>query len=216
MLSYLKEEKNIPASSDMPEDGNATSNAQDYMTVSGHGQKVRQSTLVLVILFGAGALVLWFMVKKTTPAAANAETSQDQTQLETALVQLSTMQSEMDSKMNAVAGRFYHFNNVDQVSVDELKKNPFKRDLSFSVGSDSNGQDNLQSQQLEQIQQEAQVIAMGLELWSITATPKGVCCMIDDKVLYVGDTYKEMKVEVIEDNMVTLMYKGIPVELKMN
>jgi preprotein translocase subunit SecG len=216
MLSYLKEEKHLPASSDMPENGDATSSAQDYMTVSGHGQKVRQSTLVLVVLFGAGALGLWFMVKKSTPTAANAETGQEQTQLETALAQLSTMQNEMDSKMNAVAGRFYHFTNVDQVSVDELKKNPFKRDLSFSAGSDSNDKNNLQSQQLEQIQQEAQVIAMGLELWSITATPKGVCCMIDDSVLYVGDTYKEMKVEAIEDTTVTLMYKGIPIELKMD
>jgi hypothetical protein len=151
------------------------------------------------------------MVKKATPAKAVAKPNQDQVQLEAALAQLSTMQSEMDTQMNSVAGRFYHFNNVDQVAVDELKKNPFKRELDYNPSDGGN-----QSQQMEQIRQEAQVLAMGMELWSITATPKGVCCMIDDKVLYQGDTYKEMTVKSIEDHTVTLEYKGTPIELKMD
>ena len=151
------------------------------------------------------------MVKKTTPAAANAETTQSQEQLDTALAQLNAMQNEIDSQMDSVNGRFYQFNNVDQVAVDELKKNPFKRELDYVVDKD-----NTASQQAEQIYQEAQVISMGLQLWSITETPKGMCCMIDDKVLYKGDTYKEMTVESIESKIVKLSYKGIPIELKMD
>ncbi|MHC5183209.1 MAG: hypothetical protein ACYSPI_02900, partial [Planctomycetota bacterium] len=111
-----------------------------------------------------------------------------------------------------VAGRFYQFHNVDQVAVDELKKNPFKRELDYTPRSGSSNQ----SQQLAQIRQEAEVVSMGLELWSITATPKGACCMIDDKVLYQGDTYKDMTVQSIGDKKVTLDYKGIPIELKMD
>jgi hypothetical protein len=132
--------------------------------------------------------------------------------LEAALAQLNTMQNEMDTQMNSVAGRFYQFHNVNQVGVDELKKNPFKRELDYSPASGSSNP----SQQLAQIRQEADVISMGLELWSITATPKGACCMLDDKVLYEGDTYKEMTVKSIADKKVTLEYKGIPIELKMD
>ena len=72
------------------------------------------------------------------------------------------------------------------------------------------------TQQYEQIRQEAQVIEMGMELWSITGTPKGMCCMIDDKVLYQGDTYRNMTVKSITKKSVTLEYKGIDVELKMD
>jgi len=203
MLSYLKDGNQLPASSDMPDSDQAVSSTEDYLTVSGHNQKVRRSTMILVVLFAVGALGILLMVNKTTPAVASAEPSQNQVQLETALVQLDNMQAEMDSQMNSVAGRFYQFNNVDQVGVEELKKNPFIRGEMDSVpGSNGTG-----SQQQEQIQQEVQVITMGMELWSITATPKGMCCMIDDKVLYQGDTYKNVTVKTSTEKIVTLEYK---------
>lgn len=212
MLSYLKDGNTVPASSDMPDGDQAASCTEDYLTVSGQSQKVRRSTMILVVLFAVGALGIWLMVKKTTPATASAEPSQNQVQLETALAQLDSMQAEMDSQMDSVAGRFYQFNNVDQVSVEELKKNPFiRREMDSAPSSSGTG-----AQQYEQIRQEAQVIEMGMELWSITATPKGMCCMIDDKVLYQGDDYKNMTVKSITGESVTLEYKGIDVELKMD
>ena len=212
MLSYLKDGNSVPASSDMPDGDQAASRTEDYLTVSGQNQKVRRSTIILVALFAVGALGIWLMVKKTTPATANAEPSQNQVQLETALAQLDSMQAEMDAKMNSVAGRFYQFNNVDQVGVEELKKNPFiRKEMDSSPNSSGTG-----VQQQAQIRQEAQVIEMGMELWSITATPKGMCCMIDDKVLYQGDTYRNMTVKSITGKVVTLDYKGIDIELKMD
>ena len=208
MLSYLQDGNQLPASSDMPDGDQAASCSEDYLTVSGQNQKVRRSTMILAVLFAVGALGIWLMVKKTTPAAANAETSENQVQLETTLAQLDSMQTEIDS----VAGRFFHFNNVDQVGVEELKKNPFIRgEMDYISSSSGTG-----TQQHEQARQEAQVIAMGLELWSITATPKGMCCMIDDKVLYQGNAYRNMTVKSITEETVTLEYKGIDVELKMD
>jgi len=212
MLSYLKDGNSVPASSDMPDGDQAASSTEDYLTVSGQNQKVRRSTMILGVLFVVGALGIWLMVKKTTPATANAEPSQNQVQLETALAQLDSMQAEMDAKMNSVAGRFYQFNNVDQVGVEELKKNPFiRKEMDCTSSSSGTG-----TQQQAQIRQEAQVIGMGMELGSITATPKGKCCMIDDKVLYQGDTYRNMTVKSITGKSVTLEYKGIDVELKMD
>ena len=212
MLSYLKDANQLPASADMPDGSQADSTVQDYITVSGQGRKIQQGTMVLIVLFAVGALGIWFMVKKSVPAAANAQPSQDQAQLEAALAQLKAMQSEMGAQVDSVTGRFYRFNNVDQVAVDELKKNPFTREMDYTPSA---GETN-PSQKFEQIRQEAQVITMGMELWSITATPKGMCCMIDDKVLYQGDTYKDMTVRSIADKKVTLDYKGIPIELKMD
>lgn len=212
MLSYLKDENKLPASSDMP-DGAEGTNQQDYITVSGQDQKVKQGTIVLAVLFAAGGLGIWFMVKQTTPATANAEATQEQTQLDSALAQLNQMKSEMDAQMNSVAGRFNHFSNVNQVAVDELKKNPFKREISYANENDGPNEGDLQA---ERLQQEAQILSMSMELWTITATPKGDCCMINDKVLYVGDTYNEMTVTDIGQKNVMLSYKGIPVELKMD
>jgi preprotein translocase subunit SecG len=212
MLSYLKDGNSVPASSDMPDGDQAASSTEDYLTVSGQSQKVRRSTMILVVLFAIGALGIWLMVKKTTPATVNAEPSQNQVQLETALAQLDSMQAEMDSKMNSIAGRFYQFNNVDQVGVEELKKNPFiRKEMDCTSSSSGAG-----TQQQAQIRQEAQVIGMGMELWSITETPKGMCCMIDDKVLYEGDAYRNMTVKSIMKKSVTLEYKGIDVELKID
>ena len=64
MLSYLKDANQLPASADMPDNDQADSNVNNYVTVSGQGQKIRQSTMILVTLFAIGALGIWFMVKK--------------------------------------------------------------------------------------------------------------------------------------------------------
>ena len=93
-----------------------------------------------------------------------------------------------------------------------LKKNPFKRELAYHPAEGGTHQ----SQQLEQIRQEASMLSNGMQLWSITAAPSGACCMIDDKVLFEGDTYKGMTVKSIADKKVVLEYKGTPVELKMD
>lgn len=212
MLSYLKDQNTVPASDDMSDSNEAATNAEDYLTVSGHNQKLRRSTMILAVVSAVAVLGVWMMVKKTNPATVNAQPSENQVQLETALAQLNSMQAEMNSQMNSVPGRFYQFDNVDQVGVNELKKNPFDiRDTSAALKSDTAG-----AQQHEQILQEAQVIQMGMELWSITETPNGMCCMIDDKVLYLGDSYKNMTVKAISEKSVTLAYKGLDVELKMD
>jgi Asp-tRNA(Asn)/Glu-tRNA(Gln) amidotransferase C subunit len=221
MLSYLKDGSQNPLLSEMSDaqaQGSepAAGQVADYLTVSGQGKKVRQSTMILAVVFAVGALGVWLMIKKTTPAAADAAPSQDQSQLEAALAQLDTMQTEMNTQMNSVVGRFYQFSNIDQVGVNELKKNPFYRELDFRMDSETPESDAFRAQQQLHLHEEAQRLQMGLELWSITATPKGMCCMVNDKVLYVGDSFREMTVSSIEGKTVILDYKGIPVELKMD
>lgn len=217
MLSYLKDGKSPIAADSELQDGSEQDGSicrqNDFLTVSGHGKKVRQSTAMLIVLFAVGAAVVWFMVKKTTPAAATAATNEDQVQLETALAQLNAMQTEMNTQMDSVVGKFYQFNNVEQVAVDELKKNPFKRELgNLNTKNDK----NLAESELSYLREKAQREAAGMELWSITSTPKGRCCMVNDKLLYTGDSINGMTVKTIDEKSVTLEYNGVNVELKMS
>lgn len=185
----------------------------DFLTVSGHGKKVRQSTLMLVGLFVVAAAVVWFMVKKITPASVSAAPGQDQSQLEAALAQLSTMQNEVNTQMDSVVGKFYQFDSVEQVEVSELKKNPFQREL----GKTEQKEDLAKKAEndLKQLRDRAYQQAASLELWSITATPRGKCCMINDKLLYLGDSINELTVKTIGEKTVALEYNGVLVELKM-
>lgn len=46
--------------------------------------------------------------------------------------------------------------------------------------------------------------AKNMQLLSIMESADGMCCMIDDKILYEQDTIKGFKVMKITDNAVTL------------
>lgn len=215
MLSYLKDNQSqIPAASGTPDNPAGSeselSRQEDFLTVSGHGQKLRQSTILLIVVFGVAVLGVWFMIKKTTPAEAMTA-ADNQTQLEAAIAQLNGMQTEMNSQMNSVVGRFYQVSTVGQVGVEELKKNPFRRE---SGGGMAGEQDDFQ--QRLRMEDRARRAATGLELWSITTTPRGICCMINDKVLYVGDEINGMTVTRIENKVVTLDLDGVGLQLKMD
>ncbi|MBL7214147.1 MAG: hypothetical protein ISS71_00550 [Phycisphaerae bacterium] len=219
MLSYQKDGQNqIPAATEtqstQSQQNSSLCQQDDFLTVSGHGKKLRQSTMMLVVLFAVSALVVWFMVKKTTPATATAATNEDQTQLETALAQLDTMQTEMNTQMDSVVGKFYQFSNVEQVEVNELKKNPFKRELGKAPENVS--VQDMGENELKYIREKARQQAVELELWSITSTPKGRCCMVNDKLLYTGDSINGMTVKTIGEKTVELEYNGVFVELKMS
>lgn len=218
MLSYLRDGHNqTPAASQMEDaqenqDGSLCQQ-EDFLTVSGQGKKLRQSTIILIVLFAVAGAMVWFMVKKITPAKVAAGPSESQVQLETALSQLNSMQTEMNSQMDSVVGKFYQFNNVEQVEVNQLKKNPFTREFERSRVSSSL---NMGQNELKYVRERARQQASGMELWSITSTPNGKCCMINDKLLYVGDSFNEMTVKTIGQNTVTLDYNGVLVELKIS
>jgi preprotein translocase subunit SecG len=216
MLSYLKDGQNQTPAADQMENQNGDDGSlcqqDDFLTVSGQGKKLRQSTMFLAVLFIAAAALVWFMVKKTTPAEASAETNESQVELDAALTQLNSMQAEMNNQMDNVVGKFYQFNNIEQVEVNELKKNPFTREL----GKTSESAEDLRQNELKHIRERARQQASELELWSITETPNGKCCMINDKLLYVGDSINEMTVKTIGENIVNLDYNGVPVQLKIS
>lgn len=207
MLDFIKEDaqQSDGQTDDLVQD-QGPEEQQDYLTVAQHGKAVKQSTIILGVLFVAGAICLWFMISKTAPSDASAAVSNEEMQIEAAIAQITGIRNEMDEKLNDIGGIFDSFTDVDQIGVNELKKNPFMYDIGLS---------------LSDISEDASVIEFttesDLQLWSISvASGQKSCAMIDDAILYVGDTIKGYEVERIESKFVELLGNGRRVRLKMD
>ncbi|HDZ69181.1 MAG TPA: hypothetical protein ENH43_02035 [Phycisphaerales bacterium] len=178
---------------------------QEYLTVSAQSKNVRRTTCLLAVLFGMGLLCLWFMVKKSTPQTASASpVNTEEIQIEMAITRLTGVRSEIFNRMERIVKKFYEFSDVQQVGVNELVKNPFKRgrflgDLRESSDTRGKGLDKIGMMRQQQIN--------NLELLSIMQSGQKDgewCCMINDKILYEGDSIRGFKVRQISDSFVKL------------
>ena len=184
---------------------------QDYLVPAEHGKSVKRSTIILAVLFSIGALCLWFMIKKVTPSSAEAAVSAEETQIENAIAQLTGIRSEMGTKIDDIVNQFDRFSDVEQVDVGELKKNPFRLELS-TVDSENSEQVNIGR---EILRDKVLRRAEDLQLLSIMQSAKGGCCIIDEKLLYEGDSIKDFTVNKIDGRSVELVCEGVKVIMKM-
>lgn len=213
MLSFLKDgqlkplggEPSLPAN-----EAQDSASKGEYLTVAGHGKKLKQSTILLIILFVVGTAGVWVMIRKAAPSqAAAAQNKNDIAEIESAVAQLHGMQNEVNTQMKNVSTRLNHISQVGQVAVEELKKNPFIIDAD---SSDGNAASSAKRQVLEdQVRRKA----ASLELWTISESPRGLSCMINDKVLYTGDTIDGFVIKEIHPNRVLLEQHDIQAELKI-
>jgi len=215
MLSFMKDgqsdsRKGAAQASGEANVGQKPSGDQDFLTTAHHGRNLKHSTITLAVLFTVGVLCVWLMIKKTSPSAASAASSAEEAKIEMAIAQLTGIKTEVDAQMGHIVDKFYEFTDVDQIGVGELKKNPFEHEL--GVGDLS--QLNTGSEQM--LREEISRMSKGLQLWSIMASPQGSCCMINDKILYVGDSISGFKVKQITARLVELEADGVPVILKMS
>jgi hypothetical protein len=111
--------------------------------------------------------------------------------------------------MKNVTGRLNHLSEAGQIAVEDLKKNPFMRETPATERADSPTRKQF-------IEEQTRKEAAGFELWSITASSRDVCCMVNDKVLRLGDKINGFTVKKIEAHTVTIERDGVSVELKMN
>ncbi len=220
MLSFLKDDRHKPAegqTTETPVQAPATetngqvSHENDYLVPAEHGKSVKQSTYVLIALFVIGALCVWFMIKKTTPKNASAAPNPEEAKIEAAISQLTGIQTEMTTKVDDIVGRFSQISTVDQVDVAELKKNPFRRDIIPGLLAEPSPGEQ-ESLKREQIQREAGK----LQLFSIMSSPGGNCCMINDRILSVGQTIDNFTVKQITSRVVDLERNGVTIQLKMS
>jgi len=186
-------------------------NDEEYITINAESVNARKTTRLLIVLFGIGIACLWFMIRGSVPQAATAATvDMEGLLLETAIAKLGNVRSEMSNHMDEIVHNFYEFGDVKQVKVDELAKNPFKTDeLLGNLGETSAIDEfNISSESLREQ-------AESMQLFSIMKSQQNRCCMIDDKILYVGDSIKGFNVRQIGHNFVTLESEGVEIVLKL-
>jgi hypothetical protein len=181
---------------------------ENYVAIAVRGKQVRKTTYLLIVLFGIGLLCLWFMIRKSAlPSSAVADSkggSTEDAQIETAITRLTGIGAEMFNRMGEIVNKFYQFSDVQQVNVDELVKNPFELEDRDS---------SLATRHL----QDAGPWAQGhdMQLLSIVRSEQGNCCMIDDRILYEGDSIRDFKVRQIGDDTVSLQNGDVEVVLKL-
>ncbi|OHB76165.1 MAG: hypothetical protein A2Z25_24480 [Planctomycetes bacterium RBG_16_55_9] len=214
MLSFLRDPNGADAPSRKPdvaagkaaESGVEPSQEEQCLTVAAHEGRTRRSTILLAVLFIAGLLCLWFMIKKSTPSSAMATTVNiEETQVEAALARLTGVKSEMFTRMDEIVKKFYEFSDVLQVQVGELAKNPFTLDL-FPAGA----KEEPQVKETPKIdaalvwRQEVEKRAQSLQLVSMVQSDQGTCCMIGEKILRKGDSIQGFRVRQIGVDFVRL------------
>ena len=222
MLAFLREQKfkdplkqkqsDSAGAAGADADGAEQAQEQEYLTVAGGGENVRRSTILLVVLFGIGLLGLWFMIKKSTPQKAAAVVSTEEAQIEAAIARLGSVKSEMFRRMDEIVKGFYELTDVPQVQVNELVRNPFKHELYFGSVKDTE-ESEFDSEMMEE--QQLRERARNMQLFSIMQSERGNCCMIDDKILYKGDSIRGFKVGQIGESFVKLELEGMEIVLRL-
>lgn len=194
---------------------------QEYLTVAARGKNVRKSTILLTGLFILGLLCLWFMIKKSAPQTATASPGRvgtEEAQIEMAITRLIGVRSEMFNRMGEIVKKFYEFSDVQQVKVNELVKNPFKHEIflgSLKEKSDTEKRNfdiNAEVMRQQRLRQQTK----NMQLLSIMATDTSNCCMIDDRILYEGDSIRGFNVRQIGDSTVLLESDGVEIILKLS
>ena len=225
MLSFLRDpnlaelpaEKKCNANNKSEQNETAETKEQEYLTVATQGKDVRKSTILLGILFIIGLACLGFMIKKSSPQTASAETVDlEEAQIEAAITRLTGVKSEMFSRMDEIVSKFYEFSDVLQVNVSELVKNPFHLETFLTnLKADSDTEEIIEIDPAMFWRDQINRKTKDMQLVSIMQSDRGICCMINNKILYEGDLIDEMTVKHIRDDNVTLELEGVEVILKM-
>jgi len=228
MLSFIREQGNnmdLPmqkqgaAARGASGDGTGKSQEMEYLTVAAHKKRAHKSTTLLAVLFIIGLLCLWFMIKKSTPRTASAANFRtEETKIEAAIARLTGVKSEMFSGMDEIVSKFYEFSDVLQVHVNELVKNPFELEMFLDSLRKKTDTEKKAPEIDTEIVWRQQIRQKGneMQLLSIMQSDQGNCCMIDNKILYVGDLIGDFKIRRIGDSFVELESDGVEIVLKLS
>ena len=219
MLPFMKESEKIGtiSSQDVGFDtgeSNGENQPCDYLTVSGRGQHVRNTTIFVAVMFVLGIVSLGLMVKKTRPQAAlaNANNNEEQ-EIEAAISRLTGVRSEMMNRMDEILNKFSEFSSVEQIDVAELSKNPFQMETLMD-DSDENLEEGLLTDARMIVKQKMLKEAESLELLSIMNSDQGLRCVLGDKIVSKGDMVKEFRVLDVKERQVLMQWMPQDVNLQ--
>jgi preprotein translocase subunit SecG len=225
MLAFMKDQG---LSENSNQDGSGSNPGgpedQQYFTVAARQKHARKSTFLLGTLFAIGILSLIYMIKQSGPQKAVADIEPAEAKIEVTISKLTGIRTDMFDRMDQIVNKFYEFSNFQQIHVNELVKNPFEHDL-FLLNTDKANVieiDPVDTTAL--LRKQVKLRASELKLVSIiqSTTPGSrSCCMIDDRIMYEGDSIKGFSLEKISERSIKLVWKqsgqeDIPIIIELN
>jgi hypothetical protein len=148
------------------------------------------------------------MIKSSNPQSASASSDMmtpEEAKIEAAIVQFTDVKSEMFGKTDQMIQQLNKFSDIPQVKTGELVKNPFRMERYWG-----NQEDIFKSFESNTNRSIAE-----MQLFSIMKSNNSNCCMIDDKILYEGDSINGFEVRTITNNSVTLCKDDKEIILKL-
>ena len=197
-----------PDNQEIPE--HCLSGNQDYIATAVQEKNVKRSAILLTTLFVIGRLCILFMIKKSTPQTAEASPAQEQ-EIEVAIAELTGIRTEFFTQMDEMVRKFNEFSDFEQVKLDQLQRDPFELSAIINPMSSS-----LDDDILNMANQRSTKNISDIELVGIMRYEEGYRCMIDDKLLYEGDSVGGFKVLRIGANFVELKAGNLTTILKLN
>jgi hypothetical protein len=145
------------------------------------------------------------MIVQNAPkqVAASSAPTQEDLQLERAITRLTEVKSEISAGPDEIVKKFYDLSSIDQVHTRDLAVNPFRAGK-FYTGY------------RRQITDDSNINHKNLELLTIMESGRGNLCMINDKILYAGDSIGDFKIIQIEDTFVKLQSGDNEIILKIS
>jgi hypothetical protein len=177
----------------------------ENLAVSSFDKKIKRGTIVLAILFAIGLFYVLLMIKKSSPLTVLGQPSTEELQIESAIAHLMGLKLGGSSQIDQIVRKFNQFSDVKKLQIEQLQKNPFVHErYSPSIVLGSKNNDSELTRQAESMQ-----------LLSIMHSSEGNCCMIDDKILYEGDTIGGFEVYKITEYTVELYVDGMKFILRI-
>ncbi len=184
--------------------------------------KLRQlggGNLVLVGLFIAGILCVYFLSIRKGPSEASAEQLNAEAKVDVALHHIREEAGDRagrPSEAMAVVKTFYHETGARQIPVSKLNGNPF---VFKPPGHEDSAATDTRESGSSGLDSPAYVQSLGavdrLRLQSILKGPNGAIAMISNNLLTVGQTIEGWKVVKIHPREVILSGNGRQYVLKM-
>ena len=215
MMSFMKNgdienskvDQQTPQVDSTSSDTNQSVSQPDYLKPAEYGKSMSKSTIFVTVLFAIGALGLWVMIKKVGPSAASAAPVPGEAKIDTAIAEFSGVKKQMYGKVDDIIGKLSHLSSDEEGKDKDLKKNPFTH--SVSLGDF----DNILGGNHVDINPDS---VKDVKLWSIMHAEKDSCCIINNKILYVGDSIKDFEITKISPRSVELVSSSGRLVLKMS
>lgn len=201
MLSFLKEHSDANQQEQVNEKTGDKAETQECSTMATREAHVKKTTRLLAVVFGIGIFCLWFMIAKSGPQAASADTNAaEETEMQLAIAKIIGTKSELNNGTIELMQKFGELSNVKQLKLNDLIKNPFETEMSADDAAAINGVVG-QAQGNSPYSKKLQLLGI-----MYPGDDEGKqCCMINDRLLYEGDTIEDFKVWQIKNKSVTLI-----------